>query len=36
MLHGGETWPTKKENEWHKKSMIRWMCNAAVMSHESN
>jgi len=34
MLHGSETWPTRKENEvalqQAKMRMVRWMCNVKV------
>jgi len=30
MLHGTETWPVRKENEfalqWAEMRMVRWMC----------
>jgi len=34
MLHGSETWPVKKENEftlqWAEMRMIRWMCGIKI------
>ena len=40
MLHGSETWPTRKENEvalqQAKMRMVRWMCNVNLKDRVSS